>query len=300
MKLIMDYEVAIKNIRSELKKYLEDKQLKSLVLGISGGIDSTLCALLAKPVCDELNIPLIGRSLPAKSNSGGENSRAKDIGELFCTEFKETKIQSIFNKLVDFHWDNYDVYPKEDDTKDAIRYGNMKARIRMILLYDLASATNGMVLSTDNYTELLLGFWTLHGDVGDYGMIQNLWKTEVYEMAEWIVENEYAISPNAKSAIRKVIDADATDGLGVSKTDLDQIMPGWEGNSRDGYAEVDRILTGFNMLLTEAAKTPNVIKAMQKLSDTPVIQRQLRTQFKRENPYNIPRYIIDPDSKYNN
>ena len=54
------------------------------------------------------------------------------------------------------------------------------------------------------------------------------------------------------------------------------------------------------MLLKDAAKTPNVIKAMQKLSDTPVIQRQIRTQFKRENPYNIPRYILDPDSKYNN
>jgi len=67
----------------------------------------------------------------------------------------------------------------------------MKARIRMILLYDLAGGNDGMVLSTDNYTEYLLGFWTLHGDVGDFGMIQSLWKTEVYDMVEWIRDNEF-------------------------------------------------------------------------------------------------------------
>ena len=263
----INYEKAIKNIRTELKNYIVNGNLKSLVLGVSGGIDSTLCALLARPVCDELNIPLIGRSLPSRTNAIGENSRAKEIGELFCTDFKETSIQGAFTRMSDVMYDNYNVYPEADDHHDNIRFGNIKARIRMILLYDLASAENGLVLSTDNYTEYLLGFWTLHGDVGDYGMIQNLWKTEVYEMTEWL--KDHFNNPHAIRAIERVLEADATDGLGISKTDLDQILPGWEGNSRDGYAKVDEILKSESNI------------------ESPVIQRRDRTKFKRENPVNI-------------
>jgi len=81
----MDYEKAVNNIRKELKTYIQENNLKSLILGVSGGIDSALCAVLAKPVCDELNIPLIGRSLPSSSNKSVENSRAALIGKYFCT-----------------------------------------------------------------------------------------------------------------------------------------------------------------------------------------------------------------------
>ena len=286
----INYESAIKNIRSELKSYLVNGNLKSVVLGVSGGIDSTLCALLAKPVCEELNIPLIGRSLPTKSNSKGENSRAKRIGNAFCTEFKEVAI----NKFINFEmmFDNFDVYPEEDDHKDLIRQGNIKARTRMILLYDLAQAENGIVLSTDNYTELLLGFWTLHGDEGDYGMVQNLWKTEVYEMSKWIAKNELKFIEES-SIVIEVIEADATDGLGITKSDLDQIMPGWEGSSKDGYEKVDDILAAWLY-----AKNPDKDfyetkqNPLKILKESPVIQRHLRTQFKRNNPYNIPRKNI--------
>jgi len=292
----IDYKSAVKNIRSELKSYLIKGNLQSLVLGVSGGIDSTLCALLAKPVCDELEIPLFGRSLPASSNSEGENSRAKLVGKYFCTNFKEVNINPEYTSLYNLAIDNFTNDSEGiEDEKEAILKGNIKARIRMILLYDLAGASNGMVLSTDNYTEYLLGFWTLHGDVGDYGMIQNLWKTEVYEMAEWIRDNELKFL-DEKNIVTKVIEADATDGLGISNTDLDQITPGWAGSSRDGYAEVDKNLRGFNMLLKDAVKTPNVIKAMKKLSDKPSIQRQLRTEFKRLNPVNIPRKNIENEN----
>ncbi len=94
-------------------------------------------------------------------------------------------------------------------------------------------AIHGMVLSTDNYTELLLGFWTLHGDVGDYGMIQNLWKTEVYAMARYIVNN--LDNKKAKNALQLCIDAVATDGLGITNNDLEQIQA-------KTYEEVDQIL----------------------------------------------------------
>jgi NAD+ synthetase len=272
----MNYQALIKNIRFGLRDYIVKNNLKSLVLGISGGIDSTLCAVLAKPVCDELNISLIGRSLPSSTNNKDENNRAKLIGERFCTEFKEVNINKTFYTIFDICDDNHDVLPPE--SKDAILNGNMKARIRMILLYDLAGANDGLVLSTDNYTEYLLGFWTLHGDVGDFGMIQSFWKTEVYNMVEWIRDNKFQdfgdMIFKEKEILSKVLNADATDGNGITNTDLDQIMPEWKGTSRDGYKEIDKILINF-------------LNSGSGDLDDPVIHRYLKTDFKRNNPYNL-------------
>ncbi|HRW22022.1 MAG TPA: hypothetical protein P5509_08620, partial [Bacteroidales bacterium] len=72
---------AISNIREELETYIENNNIKSLVLGISGGIDSALCAALAKPVCDKLNVPLIGRYIHIGSNKPEEKERAIEIGK---------------------------------------------------------------------------------------------------------------------------------------------------------------------------------------------------------------------------
>jgi NH3-dependent NAD+ synthetase len=160
----------------------------------------------------------------------------------------------------------------------------------MIYLYNLASINKGMVLSTDNYTELLLGFWTLHGDVGDYGMIQNLWKTEVYAMAEWIRDNECTWLEE-ETALDLTINALATDGLGVtSRGDLGQILPEWEGSSREGYKEVDRILQVWEDRFRLGENQQKIIEA--EYSKNPVIQRHLGTAFKRNNPVNIPRAVI--------
>jgi len=288
----MNYGKATSNIREQLAIYIVKNKLKSLIVGISGGMDSCLCAALAKPVCDELKIPLIGRSLPMSTNAPDEIERATLTGKAFCTDFEEVNLSRYFNIISEDI--NSDIDP--DNTKPwKIRNGNIKARLRMIYLYNLASENNGMVLSTDNYTEYLLGFWTLHGDVGDYGMIQNLWKTEVYDMAEWLSDNEYDGNKDAFYALRNTIKALATDGLGVSSLgDLGQLMPEWKGNSRDGYREVDSKLRNFIHLKENAAMTPAVIYAIGRLIDTdPVIRRHFNTMFKRINPVNIPRKIIE-------
>lgn len=286
----MNYEKAVSNIRGELKSYIQKNNIKSLILGVSGGIDSCLCAALAKPVCDELGIMLIGRSLPISTNAPDEIERAKLTGKVFCHNFEEVSLARYFNELIyinpDYSNSNMQTLENDEELKNfKIRNGNIKARLRMIYLYNLASLHKGMVLSTDNYTELMLGFWTLHGDVGDYGMIQNLYKTEVYDMAEWIVENECKFI-DEQTAITSTIEALATDGLGVTnKGDLGQIMPEWTGNSRDGYKEVDKILSSFLERMEYEMETPLDEK-------NPVISRHLHTQFKRNNPVNIPRNLI--------
>jgi NAD+ synthase len=147
----------------------------------------------------------------------------------------------------------------------------MKARTRMIYLYDLAAKYKGMVLSTDNYTELLLGFWTLHGDVGDYGMVQNLWKTEIYAMSKFLANQ---MPKEQKEALESCITAVATDGLGITNSDLDQI-------GAATYEEVDQILLKLY--------DPH---GFEQFADHPVIKRKVNSEFKRNNPYNIPRNEI--------
>jgi len=270
----MNYKKAVENIRNELRNYLFLSDLKSLVIGVSGGIDSALCLALARPVCDKMGIKLIGRSIPISTNKEDEQQRAISIGSVLCHDFDVIKNLDSYDTLVG----DTNLFLDKDGWRRKIRDGNIKARLRMIILYDLAQLNKGMVLSTDNYTEFLLGFWTLHGDVGDYGMIQRLWKTEVYDMAEYLVNSE--LKDEVKNIMILTIKANATDGLGITNTDLDQILPEWRGDSRTGYAKVDMILkehfeTGIGDL------------------DSPVLQRYYRTNFKRENPYNIPRENIE-------
>ena len=269
--MIKNYKKAIENIRSEIRNYIRNNGIKSLVVGISGGIDSALSVALAKPVCDELNISLIGRSITIETNKADEIARAKAVGENFTTDFKEVDLTKGYLQMASLIIE--DSKSEKTDRAFKIRQGNIKARTRMIYIYDLASKNRGMVLSTDNYTELLLGFWTLHGDVGDYGMIQNLWKTEVYEMSRFLASEME--SEAAKKALLDCVTAVATDGLGITNSDLEQIQA-------KSYEEVDQIL--IKLLKDE--------NNLGELQNHPVIQRKRNSEFKRNNPFNITRKDI--------
>lgn len=279
MKEELPYALMLNNIQSQLEKYITENGIKSLILGVSGGMDSALCAAIARPVCDKLKIPLIGRSIPISTNTSEERDRAEMVGKAFCTNFDEDyQLESIYD---DFWGVIEQAGWNLEDSREPFRKGNLKARMRMILLYDLAQLHRGMVLSTDNLTEYLLGFWTLHGDVGDYGMIQRLWKTEVYDLGEYMTT---ILSYKEASALRACIECHATDGLGITNTDLDQIMPGWKGSSRDGYEKVDKILFSYQVGVKEFEGAP--------IEDHPVIKRHLASDFKRKNPFNVKRSDI--------
>lgn len=269
MEFVKNFEKAIKNIRLELRNYILKSNLKSLVLGISGGIDSALTAALAFDVCNELNIPLIGRSITIETNKPEERHRAELVGKSFTTDFQEIDLTETFlhfRKFVIEGFEKIDI----NDFGYKLRQGNIKARIRMVYLYELASRYKGLVLSTDNLTELLVGFWTLHGDVGDYGMIQQLWKTEVYEMSKYMAKN--MLNQNQAEALLACVNAVPTDGLGITNSDLDQLKA-------TTYEEVDNILI-------EYLETKN-----PKLENHPVIIRHKNSEFKRNNPFNLKREI---------
>ncbi|MDR2978915.1 MAG: NAD(+) synthase [Bacteroidales bacterium] len=252
-------------IREELSHYIQRYKLSALVLGISGGIDSALCSALCRPVCEKNSIPLIGRSITIETNTLTEIERSIAVGHAFCHDFNHLNITETY-----YH--NREMLPKKDNTMlTRMRMGNMKARMRMILLYDLAQLHKGIVISTDNYTEYLTGFWTLHGDVGDYAPILNLWKTEVYHLSTHLLPE---CDEPQKSALQSCIDATPVDGLGISQNDCEQLQV-------ENYFEADRI---FQSYFTGKEKG--------KYENHPLIQRFQNSVYKRLNPVSIPRKSI--------
>jgi len=253
---------AIKVMRTKTATYIMDNQLKSLVLGISGGIDSAFAAALLRPVCDFTNTKLIGRSITIETNKEDEIERSKLVGSLFCHDFQyldythiykvyEQELPDMFNPLL------------------PLRMGNCKARLRMICLYDLAQLNRGMVVSTDNFTEYLTGFWTLHGDVGDYAPFLHLWKTEVYLATQFLCKDH---TKDQADALTQCINAVPTDGLGISNSDLEQL-------GAESYQEVDQILAAY-------------LKGDKSVEKHPIIERFRSSGYKRMSPISISRFTL--------
>jgi len=269
-----------------LRYLLQNKSIKTLIIGVSGGIDSALVCALAKAACDrstERKVSLIGKSISIESNTEGEVYRAKNIGRLFCDGFEHIDLTEQYKQLLG---GINAKLPEVMDHEWKVRAGNVKARLRMIYLYNLASEYDGLVLGTDNLTEYMLGFWTLHGDVGDFGLIQNLWKTEVYGLSEWLEKNILNIVEAA--VIRKAIDAVPTDGLGITDSDLDQLLP---ARSKpiphiDGYRQIDNTLINW---LTAGLPHPPPKPFIKHNS---AITRYLQTEFKRNNPTSVARNLL--------
>ena len=245
----LNYEHVFNVLVDKTAEYVTSNNLKVMVLGISGGIDSTVVAAICHEVSKQTGILLIGRSLPIK-NKSDEFATSVHVGEAFCNEFKVYRLErsyraTLFDACADagdvnmansYYLDELEEMP----SRTPIANGNLQARCRMMYLYDIASRYKGLVMSTDNQTEYQLGFWTIHGDVGDFDPIQGLWKTEVYQLAEWLKLFYYTDGDDADKAVAigESIKLTPTDGLGISNSDLEQI-------GAKSYAEVDDILSRY-------------------------------------------------------
>lgn len=276
----------IANIRTIVKEYVAKNKLKSLVLGVSGGLDSACIAAL----CQEkyTGVPLIGISIPLKSTND-HMEKAEWVGTNYCTAFeefnaweedyltRETIENNIYN-TIPFYEKMFNVLEKTDGIAikagfqvntfpKNILNGNMKARIRMITLYDLARKTNGMVLSTDNYSELLMGFWTINGDVGDYGPIQNIFKGI-----------ELPTIARALGIREDIITQKPSDGLMVTEDNTDEAQLGAE------YKYVDAIMIVY---LDKDKTIYNQIKDDETVQK--IVNRYEAMTFKRIGTINLTR-----------
>lgn len=298
----MDYDKVFRTIVNKTKDYICKNNLKAMILGISGGIDSTVTAAICSEVSEQTGIPLIGRSLPIK-NKIDEFDVSMLVGKAFCNDFKVVYLISSYNEVLD----NIIKY-EGIKNQNPITNGNIQARLRMLYLYNLASIYKGLVMSTDNQTEYQLGFWTLHGDVGDFNPIFGLWKTEVYDFASYLVEryaNNYEYSSNVKDIVDSTNKAYSilnsmkltpTDGLGISNSDLEQI-------GAKKYSDVDRILQvlivkrGYELAGRMSEWDQKMSELIEELGEdvvNKVCKRHYDSNFKRVNlPITIGReYLI--------
>ena len=276
----MDYKLFTEKSINYLASYIEINKLQSLVLGISGGIDSTVVAAIASEACKKTGAKLIGRSLPAHTNNPDEINTATLVGQAFCDDFKEVAIEKIYAKVAD-------EFELNEGKMSTLQLGNIKARLRMMYLYNLASIHRGCVLDTDNKTEHELGFWTIHGDVGDLncGLIY-LWKTEVYELAKYLLTGYEILAIRTKeidlaiSALKESIALTPTDGNGVmSGGDCAQF-------GLDNYSQVDDVLKTmyFNSIEDETEKANEYIRLIDSYNEQGVDSVMVRHQnsaFKR-------------------
>ena len=220
----------------ETARYLTDHNLKTMVLGLSGGLDSTVTAAICHEVVKrnpEKGFKFIGVSLPCSSNSAEENDSASLAMKGFCDESWVENLQKEYLLMKATCEQRY--------PSTRISQGNIKARLRMIYLYNIASVTGGLVMDTDNLTEHNLGFWTIHGDVADYNPIGGLWKHEVYELCRYLYTEVFTDPQTAAhQALKAGYGITPTDGNGVEAGgDMAQIAPGHT------YEEVDDILSTY-------------------------------------------------------
>lgn len=270
----MDYKLIFDTIVENTAQYLTNNNIKAMVLGISGGIDSTVCAAICREVKRKTGIPLIGRSLRIK-NKHDEYSASVLVGNAFCDDFKEIDLSNGYNNLYDAITINEGGVNKQTLIAD----GNIQARLRMIYLYNLAGINKGLVIDTDNLSEHYLGFFTINGDVGDLNPIGNLWKTEVYELAHYLSEvYNFNNDVEAFMAMEASIKLTPTDGLGISNSDLEQI-------GAKSYNDVDDIL---KTIITKEGNINIYSNKFKQLSEaygfdvlSKIVDRHLKSQFKR-------------------
>lgn len=288
MKKITDYGKVFDILVEETAKYVQNNNLKAMILGISGGIDSTVCAAICHEVSLKTGIPLIGRSLPTKHNKEGENKAARLVGTSFCNEYAERSIEAIYNEYLKF------LKGLEPLNQTPIANGNIQARLRMIYLYNVASLYNGLVIDTDNLTEHNLGYFTIHGDVGDFNPIGGLWKTEIFKLARWLMD--YYYEPGVRgyndkaTAVIMSLNLKPTAGLGITNSDLEEI-------GAESYDQVDqvlkdiihwkkiKILEGYNSYKTISYKTymeSTTIDTIPLKVVEAIAKRHFNSEFKRK------------------
>lgn len=220
------------DIKNKLVTFITQKVKESdsigAVIGLSGGIDSALTAYLTVDALGPENV--LGILLPEKVISSKRDiDDALEIAKLLGIEHKIIEISNILN--------SFSSTIPDLDMDNLLAYGNLKARIRMCILYYHANLQHRMVIGTGNRTELLLGYFTKYGDGGvDIEPIGGLFKTQVRGLAQHM------------NIPAQIIDKTPTAGL-------------WPGQSDEGelgvtYVEADRILS----MLIDGKKEISAVK----------------------------------------
>ncbi len=182
-----------------LYKRLKHTGVKTLVIGVSGGLDSTLALLVAVEAFKHLNLPLSG--IIAVTMPGmGTSSRTKNNATNMMEALGLTVLEKPIKEAVLQHFKDIDHDPNVKD----VTYENVQARIRTLILMDLANKFNGLVLGTGDMSELALGWCTYNGDqMSMYGINAGIPKTLVRFMIKYYALTKFK---NIAATLNDIID----------------------------------------------------------------------------------------------
>ena len=218
-----------------LKDYVEKNNFKSVLIGLSGGIDSALVATLA---ADAIGADRVyGVAMPSKYSSEHSLTDAKQLAENIGLNYRIIEITPMVANLL------------ENLRLDGVAEENLQARVRGITLMGLSNQEGHLVLATGNKSELAVGYSTLYGDaVGGFAPIKDLYKTQVWHLATW--RNELAIlqgqtPPIPVNSITKEPSAE----LAPNQKDSDSLPP---------YEVLDKIL---NIYIDQDGGRPKALSA---------------------------------------
>jgi NAD+ synthase len=250
--------------------FLRDEVVKvgisRVVLGLSGGVDSSIVAFLAAEALGPENV--LGICMPYRTSSRESLEHAEEVVQATGIESMTVEISS----QVDAY---YECFPDAD----ARRRGNKMARERMTILYDQSARWQALVLGTSNKTELILGYGTLHGDLASaVNPIGDLFKTQVWALSR------------AVGVPASIVEKDPSADLFAGQTD--------ESDLGFTYQEVDKLLY---QMIDERRTTEDLITVGFDEAFVRRVMDMVRgSQFKRRLPViaKVSRRTIDRDFRY--
>jgi len=227
-----EIEVALRALVCGTRDYVRKSGFQKVVVGLSGGIDSSVVAAIAVAAFGPENV--LGVSMPGPYSSQGSRVDAKQLADNLKIEFLTLPISAVFNSYRSALAEPFRGLP------DDVAEENLQARVRGNFLMALSNKFGSMVLSTGNKSEMAVGYCTLYGDMaGGLALLSDVPKTMVYALAE-LINRERELIPVAS------IDKPPSAELRPNQTDQDSLPP---------YEVLDRILKSY----IEDVKSPQEI-----------------------------------------
>ena len=207
----LNFQDEIKKITEFIKLQLIKAGFTKLIVGLSGGIDSSVTAALCVKAVGKENV--FGVMLPYRKSHPNSLAHAKQVAKQLGIKYEIVDISS----MVDAYFDKYVA------DADILRKGNRIARERMCVLYDLSAKYKALVAGTGNKSELMVGYCTQYGDNAcAFEPIGHLYKTEVLKLAR--ILNLLDVVINKKPTADLWAAQTDEDEMGITYKELDEIL----------------------------------------------------------------------------